>query len=307
MRSIVLLLCTLPSFCYSYNSVGHIVIAEAAFQMLDQSRQEKLSEYGDILRRTGGSKLRKSLDSYTGVSSFSKTVFLPDAMTKETIRSIYSNFEGRFPSTLQNYYKSNSANWHYIGYQFNQSNNCNVRFVKKHDNIEWALAKLIRGYNNVMNVSGRAITLAFIAHFVGDAHQPLRAVSMDIDPNPEECRSDEGGSLFCLSEEKENYRCKNEYSLRQYWDSSGYRINDRNEFKSYVKLIVSRAKKLDEDMVSMKIGDWTKESYALASKAYATQRDKWPSDSYQEMTYNESILRMALAAVRLKMLIEKLM
>jgi len=307
MRFIFLLACLLPSIGLAYNFVGHIAVAEAAYRLSPLMLQAKLDASGDNLYSAGTPLFRRNLKSYRGVSTFSKIAFLPDTVMTEELREVYSRFNAQTPSPLASSKKKTSANWHNINYPFDKKNSCGRRFLKRSDNIEWALKKLIKSYQKSRDENARSVTLAFIVHLVADAHQPLHTVARDIDPAKNKCTSDMGGNSFCLSNLRESGKCPRKYRLHQFWDQAAYRISDRDKLEQYTADILAVAATIDADKVSMKIKDWTSESYKLSKQVYDTPKDQWPNVAYEDMAYEVSVNRMAMAAVRLQKLVADLL
>jgi hypothetical protein len=307
MRRLFLIICFLPSFCYAFNFVGHITVAETAYQLAPGPLQAKLKSSGDTLYAAATPLFRRSLKPYQGVSSFSKIAFLPDTVTSDEVGVVFDRFNAALPSPLRRSRKKTSANWHYINYPFDKKNGCGGKFLNRSSNIEWALKKLIKSYKRAKDDNARALTLAFIVHLVADAHQPLHTVAMDINPARNKCESDLGGNLFCLSKLRESGKCPTKYRLHRYWDQAAYRISDRDKLSQYTADILAVAGGIDAENVSMKIKDWTAESHKLSKQVYDTPKDQWPSVSYEERAYVMSVQRMALAAVRLERLLAQLL
>lgn len=307
MRVLFLTICFLPSFCYAFNFVGHITVAETAYQLAPKPLQMKLKSSGDNLYAAATPLFRRSLKSYKGVSSFSKISFLPDTVTGDKVGEVYGRFKAAVPSPLRGSRKKTTANWHYINYPFNRKNGCGGKFLNRSSNIEWALKKLIKSYKKAKDDNAKAVTLAFIVHLVADAHQPLHTVAMDINPARNKCESDLGGNLFCLSELRESGKCPTKYRLHRYWDQAAYRISDRDKLAEYTADILAVAENIDAENVSMKIKDWTAESHKLAKQVYNTPKDQWPNVAYEEKAYEISVQRMAMAAVRLERLLAQLL
>lgn len=301
MRILIALCLLIPFSANAFNYVGHVVIAEAAYKMLERDDQKRLNELAETARDEGN--LTSTFRAYRGVSSFATAVTIPERVKSDSVADIYAEFGATVPAALSANANTTTAEWHYIDRPY-KAQSCATAFIGAR-NIETALADLKAAYGEASDDETRAITMAFIAHLVGDAHQPLNTVSMDLDPEAG-CAKDRGGMKFCIVEREDDQPCPAGKNLHAFWESAAESMEDRKRINHYVRKVLRVAQRLDENELKGDVASWTQESHGHADFAYNTPVDEWPSRKYESEAADLAVKQMARAAVRLKMMIEEL-
>jgi hypothetical protein len=169
MKSVLrhlLLLCLFCSSltCQAWNTLGHMVIAEIAYQQLTPKTRGKI-EY----------LVTQFNHEYPKITSFMELAYWPDTLRGQKIQVF--------------------ARWHYIDQPISFDNTLTTKEVDT-DNAVWAIDQIQNILkNNRANSYDRARFLAFFAHIVGDLHQPLHTVSLFSEKHSE---GDKGGNLYSV-------------------------------------------------------------------------------------------------------------
>lgn len=181
MRNKIWLLVFLLYSCssFSWNALGHMVIANIAYENLDKVTQNKVDKMVGYFHQ-----------EYKNIDSLIKMAPWPDALRGQKIETF--------------------THWHYINLPI-ATDNRDLSTKLDTDNAVWALEKIddIIKYTH-SNVYERARFLAFFVHIVGDLHQPLHAVQLFSAAHPQ---GDQGGNLYYVR--YHNQRTK----LHTLWDS----------------------------------------------------------------------------------------
>ena len=287
-----LLCCLAPLPAYSWNAVGHRVVAQIAYNEVNPHTRAAL----DALR------LRMGIENTSRVTydNFASIAVWPD----ELIPQRY---------TL-------SSTWHYDDNDFSADGTPIPPNNNPH-NIIWAIGALRPVVKNLKaNPYVRARSLSYLVHFVGDAHQPLHCVSRVSRAHQD---GDRGGNLYRIKYIKPNGTViRNLHSL---WDG-GISLYDRLGFPSK-KLTAEQIRRLaliisheypkyyfyDSQLKDMDPKHWCQKGkliaqfYAYNTPEYAPPSNtKPPSDTY---IMNNSFIveqRLALAGYRLARMLDAL-
>lgn len=188
--------------------------------------------------------------------------------------------------------------WHYISEPYAKDDVPTSPALA--DNILSALSKSLDVLNDP-NQSQRvkAVYLAFLIHFVADAHQPLHAINYFSATTP---TGDRGGNLYLIDDVTEN--------LHRLWDQGlglfgAYRIkNNLNYYQAsdLAKVIQMHYPSSDFSLASddLNPSSWVEESYFIARDfVYNIERGGNPHSDY--ITSGQIIVaqRVALAGYRL--------
>lgn len=299
-RLAILFVLLASTSAHAFNFVGHIAIAQAAYERLDAGLQAKLDEQARALIESapGGSN---DYTRYTGVSDFARIAIGPDTWTDSSIADLYGGYGATYiQNSLWQIKNQTTKNWHYINYNVDSANSCD--FVKERNNVVWAMGRLEKAYGEYGDTVGKGLVLSSIIHYVADAHQPLHTAARDLDPSSR-CKSDYGGNSGNCLEKKWNGKCA--VNLHKYWDRNANRWNDRSRLGDYVAALNAKIDTLDAEP-SIAIEDWIEESRSHADFAYTAPLDSMPGDEYEEKAHAILTERMALAAIRLARLLETL-
>ena len=304
-RSLILLsLLTLCQISHAFNYVSHIAIAETTYSMLGNNLQGKLNKIACSMIDSDADDKQDHYDKYESVACFSKIAITPDIRRSNKLSTLYSAYRADLQSNLEPFQDQVIKNWHFINFRFDPENQA-CDFIKHNDNVVWAINLLIQSYNHPSNDTGKALVLSALLHYVADIHQPLHTVARDRDAGPG-CLSDLGGNRFCISEPKNNGACRSNKNLHAYWDRNADAWTRRDDLSNYVRQLKYASEKIGLADDSLDPYEWAKESWSHAEFAYGTPEGKEPDRAYRAEAQKIIMNRMALAAVRLKLLIEKL-
>nr|MCH9770769.1 S1/P1 nuclease [Gammaproteobacteria bacterium] len=271
------ILCLLPLMVWSWSGSGHRVIAAIAYQALQPNVKvlvnrltAKLYHYHNPERR------------------FLKASVLPDALKAQGIKT-YNR-------------------WHYINYPDAVDDVRLPRSAKlNRHNVAWAVRHCLRELQRQDLVAKeRARYLAFLIHFVGDAHQPMHCIIHYSHNFP---YGDYGGNRFPIM----TARAKN---LHQYWDRGvGLFYFKGHRYPLSYAVVLNLAAKLVKQYPADYFGSrikntnpyvWTRAGYRLAKKyAYNIAVNGIPSASYIKTGQRITKLQLTLAGYRLAFILNK--
>lgn len=260
--------------CYAWNTVGHMLIAEIAYEKLNPSVKEKVNNLVATLGK-----------EYPYITRFEQMAPWPDTLRYQKIET-YSH-------------------WHYIDNAFS-NDGTPLKNLTDTDNVVWAI-NLIEPVlaNAKANPFERARFLAFLVHFVGDIHQPLHTVSRISKAHPD---GDQGGNLFFI-QSPNNSRQTNLHSL---WDSGlgVFELSSPNDLSALVQTITAMypEKYFGNQINDLDPEDWSKEGSELAMNVvYKTVENRVPNVSYIESGKQLAEQRIALAGYRLARVLNRLL
>lgn len=300
MRILVFLCLLIPYSAYSYNSVGHIVVAEVAYRMLSDEKQNQLDELGEIIEDQGenANLFRK----FRGVSTYSKSAFLADRVAGMKLSEIYAQYGASVPEPLAAYADATTQSWHE---SLPALKNCTNPTTDGAD-LETAISLLKQSFNSTDDKNAQAVTLALLTGLVADAHQPIRTLSTDVDMSPETCVHDNGGQDYCIVTREDGAACPDGKNLRAFWDNQAHDMDDPKKMHQYVRNVTKYANGIETSELSGNPESWIENSRSLANDIYNTPVNEWPSRSYEKKSKKTSYERMALAASNLSSMIESL-
>lgn len=298
MRLLVFLCLLIPYSAYSYNSVGHIVVAEVAYRMLSDEKQEMLDELAEVIEDQGenANLFRK----FRGVSTYSKSAFLADRVSGQKLSDIYQQYGAQVPEPLASYADSTTESWHQ---SLPALSNCSNPESSGAD-LATAIDLLKQSFQSTDDKNAQAVTLALLTGLVADAHQPIRTLSTDVDLSPEKCVHDHGGQGYCIVTREEGAECPDGKNLRAFWDNQAHEMEDPKKMHQYVRNITKYARDIEDSELSASAASWIENSRSLANEIYNTPVNEWPSRSYEKKSKKTSYERMALAAANLSSMIE---
>ena len=168
-----------PLLAYAWNPLGHMVVANIAYQNLEPQVQKKVDRL-----------VTHFSVEYPNMASFLQMAYWPDTLHAQKIETF--------------------THWHYIDVAFSNDGS-ELKNLVDTDNIVWAInnIKPVIKYKYT-NAFERARFLAFLIHIVGDIHQPLHTVSYISAAYP---NGDQGGNLYFIRYQNERIK------LHRFWDS----------------------------------------------------------------------------------------
>ncbi|OGT61039.1 MAG: hypothetical protein A3E85_05790 [Gammaproteobacteria bacterium RIFCSPHIGHO2_12_FULL_45_12] len=263
----------LPFKLYAWNAVAHKVVANIAYQQLTPTS-----------RATVDSLVVHMREEYPDLDSFASLATWPDVLKSQKI-TVYGH-------------------WHYIDIAFSQDGTP-LKNIIDTDNAVWIVSQLAVTVGNARaNISERARFLAFLAHIVGDLHQPLHTVSYF---SATHLNGDRGGNDYFV---KVNHQTVN---LHQLWDG-GVGAFDADTSLAAIQALTSRLiAAYPENYFGAQASDfepdsWAKEGLALAQQyVYSTSERAEVSAAYRYAGQKEAAQQVALAGYRLGALLNELL
>lgn len=264
----------------AWTEVGHRVIAEIAWQQLNEAEQKMIAR---LLQKESNAPL--------------SSVMMQDAcVAMDNDKAITHAFD----------------NWHYVGYPLTDSP---VRTTKSitPPHIVWALgetASVIKKQTPTVQACGSSksaishfMVEAFL-HLTADIHQPLHCVERYSEAHPD---GDKGGNLFNVIVDGKTI------NLHLYWDlglgvfGTPHKSQKENEMtqEKISKLALEIMKEfplaqLMDPSQESNYSTWAKESYELAKdKVYQTKEGEPVSATYIQEGQRISKRQAALAGYRL--------
>lgn len=150
---------------YAWNAMGHMVVANIAYQQLTPTARKKVDQLVKVFQT-----------EYPDFTSYTQTAYWPDALRSQQI-FVYTR-------------------WHYIDMPLTTDNTDITNAKPDTDNALWAVNQL----KNILKSSAvtpveQARFLVFFTHIVGDLHQPLHTVSLYTADFP---TGDRGGNSYTV-------------------------------------------------------------------------------------------------------------
>lgn len=256
---------TLPLTSFSWNALGHRVIANIAYQHVNQDVRDKIDKLVAYLHQ-----------EYPTMGTYDLLATWPDSIRGQRVYA-YSH-------------------WHYIDIGMS-TDGTPLKNMIDDDNAVWAL-NTIRSVisNEHANPYERARFLAFFTHIVGDLHQPLHTVTNFTAKRP---NGDIGGNLFYVK-----YKGKR-MSLHQLWDGGVGVLEGSNSATQVDIISAQISSEYPESYFGEKINDldyndWTDEGLSNAREyVYNTLENQELSNDYPVIGGLIAEKQIALAGYRL--------
>lgn len=263
----------LPLTAFAWNSFGHMVVANIAYQHLNPAVREKVDNLVTYFHQ-----------EYPNMHSFMQIAYWPDRLHSQKIETF--------------------THWHYINYAFSNDGTPLKNLIDT-DNAIWAFNTITVVVKNIKaNPYERARFLAFLIHIVGDLHQPLHTTSR---VSAVHSNGDNGGNLYYVL--YNNTRIK----LHKLWDSSlgVFEGDDSPERVNTVTNIITSL--YPENYFGNKINDFNPENWAKEGMnnaelyVYNTPENQIVSPTYIEMGKQVAEQEIALAGYRLAQLLNQML
>lgn len=266
----------LPVNAYSWNAMGHMVIANIAYEQLRPEVREKVD------------KLVGNLNTeYPEMSSFLNLAYWPDAIRSQHIETF--------------------THWHFIDLPYNPDGTPVKADGIDTDNAVWAEQRIqVIVKNQKANPYDRARFLSFLTHIVGDLHQPLHTVTLYSKAHPD---GDKGGNLYIIQHENKK---ANTHSL---WDSAlgtfagkNGRATDHAKELAVTLMQLYPASSFGDRVNDLDAASWAREGFENAKKyVYTTPENAAPSTEYLTTGRRIAEQQAALAGYRLANLLNSLL
>lgn len=284
---------------WGWSAHAHIAVGELALQQLSDARTRQINAVAyDIVSELPKDRRLDLMRQYEDTAWLSQLSLLPDRRRDRELGELFADFGLEVPPALSDYADRDTADWHYINQPFSPGSGQSSCDIQNEANVASMLGPLLEAYDQMDSDKGRALVLAFIAHLVADAHQPLHSLSrVDSD-----CQHDAGGNDFCAADRGMG-RC--EQNLHQLWDSGVGLIGENQKVAETVKTL-SRVEVDEEAVAESDPQAWVKEGASYGTFIYATSVDEAPDETYRQDGQAISAQRLALAAHRLAEILKSL-
>lgn len=246
---------TVPA-AFGWNHTGHRIVAEIAWRDLSGSKRAAIAR---LLNEHPHYRLLLATNVPEDCST-NEWTFLNCAVWPDMVRSARGDQEK--PADITKYHRSP---WHYINLPYvlpKDAGKISVsNFTINPTNILWALSNNIAVLQNKrLSAEERAVALCWVAHLVGDLHQPLHAATLLSEVFP---RGDQGGNLLGVADTSDV-----PLNLHSYWDQI---MGSADAYDAVAMLSDSIANarqnqpsNLWEYRKNKTIGSWADESYGAA-------------------------------------------
>ncbi len=259
---------------FAWGPIGHMVIANIAYQRLTPDAREKVD----------GLVAKLSTEYPDMNSSFLHMSCWPDMIRAQKIETY--------------------MHWHYINIPFTKDDS-NLPNTIDTDNAVWAVNKIEEVVqNDHANPYERARFLAFLTHVVEDLHQPLHTTTYVSAEYP---NGDKGGNLYHVSYDGKRT------NLHHLWDSGVGVFEGENSPEHINQLAESITSLYPERYFGTKVDDldpehWSREGWNQAKEyVYSTPENNSVSDDYIQAGQKISEQNAALAGYRLAHLLNQLL
>jgi hypothetical protein len=261
---------------YAWNALGHMIIANIAYQHVTPSVRAKLDKMVSVFAQENPQD-----------SSLTKMATWPDAIRGEKVELF--------------------THWHYIDIA-TSSDGTPLKNLEDTDNAVWAVNTIKPAIKSLhANPFDQARFLAFLIHIVGDLHQPLHTTSRISAAHPD---GDRGGNLFTV---RRGEGSGASVSLHKLWDDGAGFLTGGESDTNVDAMARSITNVYQEQSFDLKATDldpanWAKEGLNLANTAvYATAENQVPSAIYIESEKKIVQQQLALAGYRLANLLNFLL
>ncbi|OGT42262.1 MAG: hypothetical protein A3F42_05250 [Gammaproteobacteria bacterium RIFCSPHIGHO2_12_FULL_37_34] len=269
----ILFLYWTPLFSYAWNPLGHMVIANIAYQHLEphvQKKVDKIVSYFGL--------------EYPSMASFLQMAYWPDTLRAQKIETF--------------------THWHYIDVPFTDDGS-ELKNIIDTDNIVWAInnIKPIIKYKYT-NSYEQARFLAFLIHIVGDIHQPLHTVSYLSAAYP---NGDQGGNLYFIRYNNERIK------LHRFWDNGLGTLDQSATLENAEVLTAAITDKYPQAYFGKQVSDldlnhWVQEGMVNAKGyVYTVSANQTPNNDYLKTGRKIAERQVALAGYRLATLLNYLL
>lgn len=280
---------------------GHVLVVDLATESMSPAKIRELEIISRQLERSFDTDRRLYLlNSFDEASDIAKIAAFPDRVRDLTLTELFGQWDLSVPEPLAHLADLDTSNWHYKNHPFytgaDEAPQCDIA---DEINIASIYPLLLESYELANEDMSKAILLAFIIHFVADAHQPMHSISrVELS-----CDHDLGGNTFCATERGFGDRC--DTNLHSLWDGA---VGLFDRFDTYETLHAAfTGRRADEALVEeLDMDEWLEEGFQQARFIYTLREERVPDDIYiadgQHIAFNQ----LVLAADRLGRILEDL-
>ena len=257
----------------AWNTLGHMVVANIAYQYLTPPAREKVDELVNYFNQ-----------EYPAINSFPALADWADELREQKIETY--------------------AHWHYIDMPFS-NDGTPLKNIADTDNAVWALTNIqIALANKHANNYERARFLGFFAHIVADLHQPLHTTSRLSTEHP---NGDEGGNLYFIIYHGDRI------NLHKIWDEGLGTLTESSSSEHVNALSASIISHYPESYFGKSANDlnptdWVQEGNDHAKTyVYDTPEEATPAQAYFDEGTKLTEQELALAGYRLAHFLNQLL
>src|ERR1700733_3262176 len=110
---VLLVFCLYPLSASAWNYIGHVVIAQVAYDHLNPVAKHKADNLATLIFNQLPTWEQDKLDrNFSDASTFAKVAMLPDTWRKWRLATIFSDFDAPLPLNLIPFGNENTQQWH---------------------------------------------------------------------------------------------------------------------------------------------------------------------------------------------------
>ena len=288
-KTLCFLLCSTALFstAYAWNSNGHNVIAQIAY---DNLRPETLAQVEMLIPIVG---------QYYNLTQFVDAAPWADWLKSDNVTAFNS--------------------WHYIDQPITQGHCSKCTWplpAPNPANIVWAIQQAQQVLTTPSSTQfpqqhtyEKSWFLLYLEHFVGDIHQPLHTVTLYSNTFPDNAAypsGDQGGNLYVIQSSIGN-------NLHTYWDQGAGIFSGPSMSDAQIQSLAIQIEKkypmayFGKKTMDLDPNDWATESRQLAEDvAYTLPENTRPTIKYKTMAQKTATQQAALAGYRLAILLNQI-
>lgn len=255
------------STSFAWNSVGHRLIAQIAYDQLDVQPKKTLNAYNRAMDR-----------SFAARSLILAAIWL-DTLHRQTQYAYLSHL-------------------HYIDLPYSRDGS--VWPAPEEENALSAISLALQNFQKPASLYERGLSLRILLHVIADIHQPLHTITCYSQQHP---KGDRGGNLFRLAA---NPVASNLHAYWDRGGGYLLgKKKSKSSIKKWAKRLEKRWPCTQNSLINPKA--WVHESYQIAvHEAYAIEPYTRPSSTYQRRVKKRSEQQIALAGCRLGQVLNQL-
>ncbi len=297
---LVMLLClSFSSTVFAWNYVGHVLIAQIAYDQLSSDKKIKVDILATrIFNLLPPSQQVRLNDRYPNTSTFAKVALLPDVWRRWHVGTLFTKFDANMPADFIAFSDRATSHWHFVDIPYPANKHC--RSTVDSDNAVWAIQKISSDLEHTDNQNTHAMLLIMLAHYIGDIHQPLHTMTNV----SQSCAGDRGGNDFCIRTNASGNCIKNLHSL---WDSGVGYLNANRNIKQLAYGLEQQypMKQFSKELQETNAMSWVLESNAKATFIYSLSQYTTPSPAYYQQGQTIAKSQLILAGYRLSRILNK--
>lgn len=271
--SIFTCLLLLPLKLFAWGAVGHMVVANIAYQNLKPDIRDKVDTI-----------IASLTQQYPEIKTFQQAAFWPDAIRDQRIETF--------------------THWHYIDHAIS-TDGSPLKDLIDTDNASWAFRNIVTVVKNThANPYERTRFLSFLEHITGDLHQPLHTVANITARLP---NGDKGGNSTYVI-----YK-GNRINLHKLWDAGVGAFEGSSSMKHIEEITTTITTLYPPAYFGAKVQDlnqedWIAESIQNAKTYTYNMIENQPvSDGYLQSGKTVAQQQAALAGYRLANLLNQIL